>query len=590
MRPTGPDRRDQLRRDVDEILASERNGAITRITETSSIDFKEEAGRRNGPDLEPGSEQNPTAAVKLADEVACMANSPGGGALILGVEDGTGVVLGTELNTDWLRRRIHQAIDIAPDIEARHVGGQRILVLYVAESREPVPDTSGRLRWRVGDSCAPVDRAEWWLHRERAQDHDSMADRSALTARAVTAGAMALVRADLRADDSETDTDILRKIAALRSDDHLSQAARLTLTPARATLIDLTVLDVPGGAVTNRVVADPAMSLLEQIDVIERALAVLNTYSTQSADRFALSPQRLVPQSAVREAILNGVIHRDWNSGEPTEVRWISLDSTLVVRSPGGFTGGINSANVLSNRHARYPALADLFRALTLVEKQGLGVDRMYTAMIPLGHRPPTIVEEPGPHVTCTLIGGDPIAPIADLFKQIRPLPRQRDTRVVVIVDLLLHAPFVSLGAVGAALQTDPEGAGAALRAAAQCTAPDAPLIDRYDDAWLLGATAREAVMPARRAPWFADVVAYASTRFEACRKTVRLWCQTFGSISTGDLMRLAGVSRGTAQKALTTMTGRGELRRTGSGRATAYRLADPESSRIRPTAPTVLN
>ena len=160
MRPTGLDRRDQLRRDVDEILASERNGAITRIAETSSIDFKEEAGRRNGPDLEPGSEQNPTAAVKLADEVACMANSPGGGALILGVEDGTGVVLGTELSTDWLRRRIHQAIDIAPDIEARHVGGQRILVLYVAESREPVPDTSGRLRWRVGDSCAPVDRAE----------------------------------------------------------------------------------------------------------------------------------------------------------------------------------------------------------------------------------------------------------------------------------------------------------------------------------------------------------------------------------------------------------------------------------------------
>ena len=590
MRPTGLDRRDQLRRDVDEILASERNGAITRIAETSSIDFKEEAGRRNGPDLEPGGEQNPTAAVKLADEVACMANSLGGGALILGVEDGTGVVLGTELSTDWLRRRIHQAIDIAPDIEVRRVGGQRVLVLYVAESREPVPDTSGRLRWRVGDSCAPVDRAEWWLHRERAQDHDSMADRSALTARAVTAGAMALVRTDLRADDSETDTDILRRIAALRSDDHLSQAARLTLTPARATLIDLTVLDVPGGAVTNRVVADPAMSLLEQIDVIERALAVLNTYSTQSADRFALSPQRLVPQSAVREAILNGVIHRDWNSGEPTEVRWISLDSTLVVRSPGGFTGGVDASNVLSNRHARHPALADLFRALSLVEKQGLGIDRMYTAMIPLGHRPPTIVEEPGPHVTCTLVGGDPIAPIADLFKRIRPLPRQRDTRVVVIVDLLLHAPFTSLDAVGAALQTDPEGAGAALRAAAQCTAPNAPLIDRYGDAWLLGATAREAVMPAREAPWFADVVAYASTRFEACRSTIRLWCQTFGPISTGDLMRLAGVSRGTAQKVLTTMTGRGELRRTGSGRATAYRLANPESSRIHPSSPNVLN
>ena len=37
MRPTGLDRRDQLRRAVDAILASERDGALTRTAETSSI-------------------------------------------------------------------------------------------------------------------------------------------------------------------------------------------------------------------------------------------------------------------------------------------------------------------------------------------------------------------------------------------------------------------------------------------------------------------------------------------------------------------------------------------------------------------------
>ena len=56
-----------------------------------------------------------------------------------------------------------------------------------------------------------------------------------------------------------------------------------------------------------------------------------------------------------------------------TDIRWITLDNTLVVRSPGGFYGGVTADNVLSNRSARYPALADLFRALTLVEKQGVG-------------------------------------------------------------------------------------------------------------------------------------------------------------------------------------------------------------------------
>lgn len=573
MRPTGLDRRDQLRQDVDAILASERDGVLTRTTETASIDFKEEAGRRSGRDLEPGAPENVVAATKLADDVACMANSPGGGALILGVEDGSGVILGTELNEEWLRQRIHRAIDVAPDIEARSAGGQRLLVLYVAQAREPIADTGGQLRWRVGDSCVPVDRSEWWLHRERSQERDSMADRSQRTLSDVTAGAMTLIRADLRADTEETDADLLRRVAALRPDGHLTQAARLLLTPAHAALIDLTVLDVPGGEVLNRIAPDPALSLREQIDVVERALTALNGFSTRPTGRFAASSQRLVPLGAVREAILNGVIHRDWNSGEPTEVRWLSLDSTLEVRSPGGFTGGINPSNVLSNRHARYPALADLFRALSLVEKQGLGVDRMYTAMIPLGHRPPTIVETPGPHVMCTLAGGDPVAPVEALFLAIRPLPRQRDMRVAVIVDFLLRHPFISVEDVVTALQTDREGAEAALRATAQCSVNGEPLIERYAEAWLLADEIRQQALEARQQPWFADVMGYVSTRLEDVQDVVVRWCRAYGGVSTGDLMRLTSMSRGTAQKLLATMVERGDLRRVGAGRSTAYRL-----------------
>lgn len=573
MHLTSLDRRDQLRQAVAQILSSEHNGAVTRTAETASVDFKEEAGRRHGPNLEPGNTENPEAATKLADEVACMANSPGGGALILGIEDSTGLILGTQLDTEWLRQRIYQAIDVAPAIEEHYVGGQRVLVLYVAESREPVTDTHDRLRWRVGDSCRPVDRAEWWLHRERSRDHDSMSDRSSLTAKDITPGAMRLVRDDLQADDTETNTTLLRRIAALRADHHLSQAARLLLTPARETLVDLTVIDVAGGTVINRVAPDPALSLREQIALIEQSLATLNTYSTQPSDRFALSPQRMIPSSAVREAILNGIIHRDWNSSEPTEIRWITMDSTLIVRSPGGFTGGIDATNVLSNRHARYPALADLFRALTLVEKQGMGVDRMYNAMIPLGHRPPSIIEEAGPHVSCTLVGGEPILPIAELFRLIRPVPRQRDYRVAIIVDMLLRHPFATTQGIAQALQMDTEDAGAALRAAAQCTVHDSALIQSYQEAWILGDAARHTAASAQKAPWFAEVLSYTSTTVESCGRVAQSWCHAFSQISTGELMRLTGASRGTAQRALISLADRGDLTRIGSGRSTAYRL-----------------
>lgn len=565
------ERREQLRHDVDAILASERGGALTRTSETASIDFKEEAGRRNGPNLEPGHRHNDLAAAKLADEVACMANSPGGGALILGVEDRTGLILGTQLDVEWLRSRIHHAIHVAPDIEERHVAGQRLLVVFVAEASEPITDTSGRLRWRVADSCQPVERSEWWQHREHMRGYDPMAARTERTAADVTGGALRLLRTDLDSDPSQTDQDLLRRTGALRSDGHLTQAASLLLTPASRPLLELTVLDVPGGEVLNLIRPDASLSLREQLDVIEQALTVLNRYTTSPSESFSRHQPRLIPAGAVREAVLNGLIHRDWGSVEPTAVRWLSLDATLEVRSPGGFTGGVNASNVLTHHHARYPALADLFRASGLVEKQGLGVDRMYASMIPLGHRPPSIVEIPGPWVQCTLRGGDPIVPIASLFSHIVPVPRQRDSRVAVLVDWLLHHPFITVGMAAHALQADPEAATAALRAASQCTVEEDPLIEPYQDVWVLGETAVRIAEPAQAAPWHEKVLTFAAGTAEACEETAMAWAVEFGHVSTGEVMRLTGTSRGTAQRALANLVERGILVRQGSGRSTTY-------------------
>ena len=130
--------RQDLAEQVDAILATAADGRVHRTTETQDVDFKEEAGRRNGPEIEPGGPRNPMAATKLADEVACMANTPGGGALIVGVEDKTGHIIGTELDVDWLRQEIYQRVQVAPSIEERVVEGQRLLILFVAASQQPV--------------------------------------------------------------------------------------------------------------------------------------------------------------------------------------------------------------------------------------------------------------------------------------------------------------------------------------------------------------------------------------------------------------------------------------------------------------------
>lgn len=163
--------------------------------------------------------------------------------------------------------------------------------------------------------------------------------------------------------------------------------------PSDRTHIALSVLDVEGGELLSPPRDLAGLSLLEQIADVDDRLDTLNTYLRVTADPgFAQPSVRRLPPGAVREAVLNGVVHRDWMPHDPVEVTWIDEDSALQVISPGGFTGGVTAANVLTQRHARYPALADLCRALHLVEKQGLGVDRMYRDMVVLGHRPPLIV------------------------------------------------------------------------------------------------------------------------------------------------------------------------------------------------------
>jgi len=165
-----------LQRAVETVLDGLAAGQLPGQAERQQVDIKEEAGRRGtGGVLLPGQAENLAAATQLADEAACLANTPGGGALIVGVEDKTGDLLGTALDPEWLRHRIYERVDIAPVVEARHVEGVRLLVLYVVAAPDPIEDTSGRIRWRVGSHCTPVDRSEWWQHRQGQVGYDSMA-------------------------------------------------------------------------------------------------------------------------------------------------------------------------------------------------------------------------------------------------------------------------------------------------------------------------------------------------------------------------------------------------------------------------------
>lgn len=61
--------------------------------------------------------------------------------------------------------------------------------------------------------------------------------------------------------------------------------------------------------------APAGLSLLDQIFVIEDAINIENEQVTVRQG-FVHEPIRLLPPTTVQEAVLNGIIHRDWNRSE----------------------------------------------------------------------------------------------------------------------------------------------------------------------------------------------------------------------------------------------------------------------------------
>lgn len=552
-----------------------RSGVLPGDAERQRVDFKEEAGRRgSGGRLLAGSAENSTAANQLADETAAMANTPGGGALVVGIENGTGDLLGTELDPEWLRQQIYRRIDVAPDIEEVIEQGIRLLVIYVAEAREPVEDTGDRLRWRVGDASVPVDRGEWWTHRQGRAGWDPMARTTELGPEDVAPGALAVAREYLSRRDVSDETqqdlataptsDMLRQIGVLTVDGRLTEAGALLFCPSPRPWITWTRLDVEGGDVLAREEPGQGLSLLEQIQRVEVLLDAANDRVTIPGE-FAERAVRELPMRSAREAVLNGVVHRDWNLHEPTTVTWVEEDVSLTVVSPGGFVGGVNPGNVLAQRFSRSPALADAARALGLVDKQGIGVDRMYREMVTLGHRPPLLVEEPGPRVRARLVGGRPVVPIMRLTSRIQPVARQRDVQVALAVYTLLHHPFTTGDQMATVLQRTIVEAGEALETTYRCVVDGQPLITPYKDGWLLSPEARRIVRGTkveRELLHRLKVLWYVAPDPVDASAVTDQWLAGHDRITSGDYAALTGMSTAGARGVLDRLVDDGQLER----------------------------
>ena len=84
-----------------------------------------------------------------------------------------------------------------------------------------------------------------------------------------------------------------------------------------------------------------------------------------------------IPEEAFREAIINAIVHRDYNRGGSSKIEF--FDNRVEITSIGGLPVGITKEEYISGAFSniRNKIMADIFFRCRLMEKMGTGVRRI---------------------------------------------------------------------------------------------------------------------------------------------------------------------------------------------------------------------
>lgn len=400
-----------------------------------------------------------------------MANGEGG-TLIVGVDDkksGADALIGTDLDRGWLKKRIRELTEPKLTVGVTEIAqdGVRLLILLVPRNPGPEPHSAlvssrgRRIARRVDTSCHEmVGMAELMTWAQERSGYDWSAAPSNHQVKDARPAAIEALRDFLRESDEPDraelaklgDEDLLRRLQLVRSGSTLNRAGELLCCASESARIAYVHRPAPGAPSSVRL-ETTGRGLSEELRRAFEAIELANrTIQLPGASRLVRGVVRALPADAVREALVNAVMHRDWDVPEP-----ITVDQTgdeLVVFSPGELFGGVSIDTLLTTQsRTRNRLLGDVLRSLRLAEREGTGIDRMFVEMIRLGHPRPHFAERDG-GVRVALLGGDPVPEV--LAAQAAIPADLRDTaRMAVALDLLRSTPSITLAELARAAQED---------------------------------------------------------------------------------------------------------------------------------------
>lgn len=432
--------------------------------ESETLDFKSER---------PSAEDSRR---DLAEASICFANTHGG-VIVVGVNDkasGTAALVGATLEAPDVTRRIHQLTTppLLIQAEERTVCGVRLLLIFVPESPEIHADTKGRATHRIKTDCVPMSANDYAHAREAKSGVDWSAKASERATTEASAEAVMTARAALLALPDErkklgrvTDKELFAALGVMsKNGKTLARAGELMFcNPQNATPGETVVVyqyrATPGGDPR-----DVQRVEIPLVRAVQRTIELINARRTITPITLPNGQQIEIadfPEAAVREALVNAVVHRDYTRAGAVVVD--HSPEVLVISSPGPLVSGVTLANILTHPSApRNPALARAMRHLGYAEEVGRGIDRIYREMIRAGRQPPRFEAELD-YVRVTLVGGAPNTHVAKFIAGL-PEDERDDTDTMLVLFRLCSQKTITAEAIAPILQKTIDEAEATLR------------------------------------------------------------------------------------------------------------------------------
>ncbi|MEK6916938.1 MAG: ATP-binding protein [Nanoarchaeota archaeon] len=321
---------------------------------------------------------------RIDEDIVAFSNTKGG-VILLGIDD-TGKVVGQDLTNDLKAKINTLARNCKPSIEVSISCKDNIVIIEVLEGdQKPYSCSAGYFRRLDGNTQKmSTEELKILFHKsdktsfeEKYNGEITFEDVSVKKVNKFLAEAKVVLQKEI------TIKDILSSLGAAKNDQINNTGVLFFAKEPRKFILQcqMTLIAFKG---TDRVhIYDRRDIQDDLLTQFKEAVTFLEKHLNVKSEILDINRQDIyeIPFNALREGIVNSIIHRDY-SIRGTSLMVEVYDDRVEITNPGGLPEGVTKEDLGKISIRRNELIADYFSRVHKAERVGSGIKRMKEAMI----------------------------------------------------------------------------------------------------------------------------------------------------------------------------------------------------------------